>query len=99
MGNEDDATRAMIDGMLASLADEDMAGLDLDDLKDAMSHPLAARSVAELMPLEAASAQAGDPAPDFSLPYLPGSGPENVRVRLSDHFGSRPVALIFGSYT
>ena len=37
----------------------------------------------------------GDPAFDFDLPHLDGSG----RVRLSDFAGERPVALVFGSYT
>ena len=37
----------------------------------------------------------GDPAFDFDLPLLDGSG----RVRLSDFAGERPVALVFGSYT
>ena len=38
---------------------------------------------------------AGDEAPDFELPLL-GSP---ARVRLSSFRGTRPVALIFGSYT
>jgi hypothetical protein len=37
----------------------------------------------------------GDPAFDFDLPRLDGSG----RVHLSDFAGERPVALVFGSYT
>lgn len=37
----------------------------------------------------------GDPAPDFSLPILGRS----ETVRLSSFRNSRPVALIFGSYT
>ena len=37
----------------------------------------------------------GDEAPDFDLPLL-GSP---ARVRLSSFRGTRPVALIFGSYT
>ena len=37
----------------------------------------------------------GDPAPDFDLPRQDKSG----RVKLSDNFGTRPVALVFGSYT
>ena len=37
----------------------------------------------------------GEQAPDFDLPCL-GSG---RRVRLSSFRGTRPVALIFGSYT
>ena len=92
-----DATRQLIQGMLTRLEQSgvEMQGLALDDLADAMSHPLAARTVEELMGREASSAQKGDPAPDFELPRLDGSG----SVRLSDHFGKRPVALVFGSYT
>jgi hypothetical protein len=37
----------------------------------------------------------GDEAPDFDLPLLGSS----ARVRLSSFRGTRPVALIFGSYT
>jgi hypothetical protein len=37
----------------------------------------------------------GDPAPDFELPRLEGSG----TVRLSSDRGHRPVLLVFGSYT
>ena len=43
--------------------------------------------------------QPGEPAPDFTLPYLPGRGGGAQAMTLSDHFGNRPVALIFGSYT
>jgi hypothetical protein len=37
----------------------------------------------------------GDPAPDFRLPMLDHSG----YVQLSSFKGSRPVVLVFGSYT
>jgi hypothetical protein len=37
----------------------------------------------------------GDPAPDFDLERHDKSG----RVKLSSHFGDRPVVLVFGSYT
>ena len=37
----------------------------------------------------------GDPAPDFDLERQDKSG----RVKLSAHFGERPVILVFGSYT
>ncbi len=99
MGNAEDETRNKISGMLARLEGEDMQGLSHDDLKQAMSHPKAAETVAELLSYDATAVKLGEPAPDFSLPYLPGSGREGARVTLSDHFGSRPVALIFGSYT
>lgn len=39
--------------------------------------------------------QIGDIAPDFRLPLLDGSG----SVELSSFHDSRPVVLIFGSYT
>lgn len=45
----------------------------------------------------------GDPAFDFALPRLDLSeGAERYTgetLRLSDHLGVRPIALIFGSYT
>jgi hypothetical protein len=103
MAMTEEDTKNMIAGMLKNLDGEDMQGLSLDSLKDAMQHPKAAETVAELMPLESTSVQPGEPAPDFTLPYLPGSLPEGTlpgaTVTLSDHFGNRPVALIFGSYT
>ena len=39
--------------------------------------------------------QTGDPAPDFDLPTLD----KQSRVRVSLFRGSRPVVLVFGSYT
>jgi hypothetical protein len=39
--------------------------------------------------------QVGDPAPDFDLPTLD----RKQSVRLSSLRGSRPVVLVFGSYT
>ena len=88
----------MAAAMLESLEGHQMEGLSLDDLKDAMTAPGAVESMAELMPREAGAPNVGDPAPDFTLPYLPGSTNQGT-VTLSDHFGKRPVALIFGSYT
>ena len=91
---------AMIEGVRAQLEAQGMElqGLTLEDLRDAMSHPQAADEVMRAMALEASSVQLGDPAPEFDLPHL--GGPDaGKRVRLSSHFGKRPVALIFGSYT
>ena len=100
MSDDPQTTQRMMGDMLARLDGENMDGLTLDDLKDAMSHPLAAQTVAELMPYEASSVQPGEPAPDFTLPFLPGAGSASGdTVTLSDHVGTRPVALIFGSYT
>ncbi len=45
--------------------------------------------------LDPMSPKVGDLAPDFELQDPEG----NVRVRLSDFRGKRPVALLFGSYT
>ncbi len=45
--------------------------------------------------LDSKSPKVGDIAPDFELQDPEG----NVRVRLSDFRGKRPVALVFGSYT
>jgi hypothetical protein len=43
----------------------------------------------------------GDPAFPFDLPVLDPDThrPSGERVRLADIAGSRPVALVFGSYT
>jgi len=45
--------------------------------------------------LDPKSPKIGDLAPDFELQDPEG----NVRIRLSDFRGKRPVALVFGSYT
>ncbi len=90
----------MIEGIRAQLEAQgvDLQGLSLDDLRDALSHPKAAEQIMQSMAIEGASVQVGDPAPDFRLPRLggPNAGDETT---LSLHFGKRPVALIFGSYT
>jgi len=98
----DEATiKQMIQGMLASLEANavEMDGLHLDDLRDAMSHPKAVDMLVEWMPHEATSVKQGEPAPDFTLPFLPGHARAGETMTLSSHFGKRPVALIFGSYT
>ncbi len=43
----------------------------------------------------------GDPALPFDLPLLDPEThrPSGSRVRLAEHAGARPVALVFGSYT
>ena len=96
--------KQMMDGMRGALekdqADGKLAGLTVDDLADAMAHPKAKGVVGDLMALEPQSVQAGAAAPDFTLPWLPGSAKPGVdALSLSSHFGQRPVALIFGSYT
>jgi len=61
--------------------------------------PMAAMIVLPFEPLwmsaRQGSLQAGDAAPDFSLPTLDGSGV----VSLAAETRQRPVVLIFGSYT
>ena len=92
-----------VDAMMRNVAQRleeqghEMAGLSLDDLRDAASHPKAAAEIERIFQRETGSVQQGDPAPDFRLPYLPGHG--EGHVRLSERFAERPVALIFGSYT
>ncbi len=78
--------------------DLEMQGLSVDGLRAAMSHPKAAATVKDIMTREESSIQAGDDAPDFELPRLH-VGDDGAPVTLSSHFGKRPVALIFGSYT
>ncbi len=66
--------------------------------RDESEDRLAGLSVDDLA--EAVSVQEGEPAPDFTLPWLDKSGAgRGAALTLSDHFGKRPVALIFGSYT
>ena len=87
--------------MLKTLEEDrvEMDGLELDDLKDAMSHPKAPEILAKWMPHEATAVKQGEPAPDFTLRFLPGYSEEGESMTLSSHFGKRPVGLIFGSYT
>ena len=47
------------------------------------------------MRARAGQVQAGDSAPDFSLPTLD----HTATVQLSSFRGSQPVVLVFGSYT
>ncbi len=95
----------VVEEMLADLVEsgeaENMAGLDIDRLKAAMSAPGAAEVVTEIQAMGADSqAGAGQPAPDFELPVLAGQGgDEGAKIRLSDRYANRPVALVFGSYT
>jgi hypothetical protein len=98
----DSQTTERIQQMLAGLEQGkvQMEGLELEDLRRVMEHPGARKFIAEWMPHEASSVKPGESAPDFTLPYLPGQGREpGETATLSDHFGNRPVALVFGSYT
>jgi hypothetical protein len=92
----DESKRALLD----SLEGEAMEGIRLEELRQAMAHPKAAETIRELLPYEANAPGPGAPAPDFALDWLPAHEPPgSAPFRLSDHFGRRPVALIFGSYT
>ena len=61
--------------------------------------PMPAMMILPFQPLwmsaRAGNLRVGDPAPDFVLPALDGSG----IVQLSSEFPERPVVLVFGSYT
>jgi hypothetical protein len=61
------------------------------------------RASADLRDLGTPKLREGDPAADFTLPRLataePAGDPADQAMTLSDHFGIRPVALVFGSYT
>ncbi len=96
-----DAVKEQLKTSLEGNRDEDgLVRMDVDDLMDAMSHPKAAGVVESLMALEPNIVQQGEPAPDFTLPWLSGQGSDgSASLTLSSHFGKRPVALIFGSYT
>lgn len=86
-----------IPGVDAAVARK-IPGITEADARAAMAYPGAASEIQRLLDAEKSSVQTGDPAPDFQLPRL--SGPSaGRRVALSDHFGTRPVALVFGSYT
>ena len=90
----------MRDQLEADRADGKLAGLTIELLENAMAHPKASEVVQELMEIEPHTVQVGDPAPDFTLPWLPGSQQgDEPTLTLSDHIGDRPVALVFGSYT
>ena len=81
-----------------SAAARKVPGITEEDVRKAMEYPGAAAEVERLLAAERTSVQEGDPAPDFRLPRLTGAE-VGERVALSDHFGKRPVALVFGSYT
>jgi hypothetical protein len=92
---------AILEQLRESGEGDKMEGLDLDAIKRAMSAPGAAETIQAIQAMGADShAGVGEDAPQFTLPYLPGhGGSEGDVVCLSERFASRPVALIFGSYT
>ena len=94
----------MLENIRAQM-DADPAGtqdsrISPEQLAEAMAHPKAAGEIQRVMAIEANSVAEGEPAPEFSLARLnPAPGADAAAVTLSNHFGRRPVALIFGSYT
>ena len=66
--------RKLLEGMRDQLERDEregrLAGLTVEDLSDAIAHPQAAESIAEVMKIEESSVQEGDPAPDFAIPWL-----------------------------
>ena len=99
MSEADDG--ALIAQLRENFSPEDLerAGMTLEDMVRAASHPRARTEIAELMQREARSIREGEPAPDFELPWLSNAPDASTGMRLSDHFGVRPIALVFGSYT
>ena len=101
----DEKAHEMLDRLVESGEGDRMAGLDLDRLRAAMSAPGAAETIAAIQAMGSDSqAAVGRFAPDFELPVLPGQTNTKIntngeKVRLSDRFAKRPVALVFGSYT
>lgn len=89
----------MLEGLRARMREQgiEWSEQEFADLADAISHPAAAESIQEGFQREAGSVQLGQEAPDFALKFL--QEPTAPPLRLSSHFGRRPVALIFGSYT
>jgi len=96
--------KALLAGMRARLerdqAEGRLDGLTVEALANAMAHPKAPDVIAETLALDAQAVKEGEPAPDFTLPWLSeGSAGTGPALTLSAHFGRRPVALVFGSYT
>jgi len=91
---------AMRAGLQKDESEGDLAGITVEALAAAVTHPKAPDVIGQIMEIEKTSVQEGDPAPDFTLPWL-GRKPAGAgeRLTLSSRFGKRPVALVFGSYT
>ena len=95
----DAAIRKVLDATGASEENaRSIPGITQDDARAAMAYPGVSEELERLVAADRASVPQGDPAPDFCLPRLTGAEP-GERVALSEHFGRRPVALVFGSYT
>ena len=97
--------KGMLEGMRETLERDQaagkLAGLTVSDLAEAISHPKAPEVIAECMEADAASVKLGEPAPDFSLPWLPGSREGRGEcLTLSEHFEKpvHPAQLVIFSY-
>ena len=79
-------------------AARNIPGITEEDARAAMEYRGAAAEIERLISADQGSVREGASAPDFELARLqdPDGG---ERVKLSDSFGKRPVALVFGSYT
>ena len=76
------------------------SGIEPDELARAIAHPKAAEQIQASLEIETQAVNEGERAPDFTLNELSTEGGlAGQKITLSDHFGKRPVALIFGSYT
>ena len=83
---------ATLEGMGASFDD-----FSISELQEAAALARAAKEIEALQRREGSSVQVGQKAPDFRLAHLAADAGEPIQ--LSERFGSRPVALVFGSYT
>jgi hypothetical protein len=97
-----DEKRAFVQEVIGQMksSDRDLSapGITGGEMIEVLNHPKAVDTIFEMVTMEADSAQQGAPAPDFCLKPL-NDYAGGTPVRLSDHFGKRPVALVFGSYT
>ena len=85
---------------LAKPGEGDLTGMAVDDLAEAIAHPKVAATIDAIFAIEPTSVQRGEPAPEIELPWLGARHADQPeRFSLAAHRGSRPVALIFGSYT
>lgn len=91
--------KTMIDVVRTRMSEQgiDWSEEQMQGLTDALSHPEAAATIEQSFAREAGSVEQGQQAPDFALKLL--HDPKLAPVQLSSHWGRRPVALIFGSYT
>ena len=74
-------------------------GLVRQAQRNAIANPppfAAVRAIARMWRTYPGAVRKGQKARDFTLPYLPGRA---GMVKLSHHFGQKPVGLVFGNYS